>query len=62
MIDLRFLERTEEVQPSGASPTSRRVRVLQWRQRIVLHGAWPVVDWTEWVDVPLVEADATPHP
>lgn len=55
-IELRFLERTEDVQGSGEAATCRRVRVLQWRKRFRTLGTalGPGWTWTEWEDVPLV--------
>lgn len=56
-IELRFLERTETLQPSGESEFCRRVQVLQYRRAILVDAGGDQgvgLMWTEWQDVPLV--------
>lgn len=56
-IELRFLERIEEMQASGEVPMGRRVRVLQWRKRYATYGTALALGWvwTDWQDVPMVQ-------
>jgi hypothetical protein len=56
-IELRFVEREETMAISTYTAVTHKLRVLQYRKRLL--DGWEQEYWTEWQDVPLEVEEKT---